>query len=885
MSSVNRNYVILLIISAILIGAYATIGQVLIFRECMVVFYGNELCIGIIFGSWLFGVASGAYMGGRGSARLSGISSIQAKMANRSAKEAIFVFTCILAVMALLLPLQVFCIRTFRCAFSMPPGQLLPITSIVLSSAFIIIPFSFTIGFIFPFTCNIFTGLSKESATDIGNVYILEGLGSLLAGLIFTFILVSRVSTFETISIFSTIVLIDLIFLLSHLRPSPSRMYLMVGCALLLASYLGLLLSQTMANIDRYLVKKRWTSTNPNIQFVESVDSKYENIVVGKQEAQYSVYGNGQYTFSFPDEYLYSQIAHLVMIQHPCPAQALLIGGGLVGLIREMLKHPVDELDYVELDPKLIQLTRKYLPLEDKEALSDKRVTIFNADGRYFIKHIGNKKYDLIFANTPDPSTALLNRFYTREFFQEIKRRLNKGGIFVTKISSAVNYIGPDVGNYTGSVYHTIASAFPYVRVSPGQTNYFFAANEPDTVNFDISILAKRYKDRNIKSDYFSGFTFYTILQPEQVSFIEDRLKRETGFQLNTDQRPITYFFNLLLWDQFTGGKLVALFHSLGGVKLRYFLIPIFILLALRLIYVGLKARFSQAGQATSHSYGLTALNSQIVRFNSLISIITIGFAGIAIEIVLIYAFQNIYGYVYERIGLIVSLFMFGLASGGYIANKWIAGARLRIIGMVEGLLFILCRSGGHSTGSPGSKPDCQDIAPKGSDNLNIRWSKALLKTEVGVVCLAILLPLMLRLFTAQWFNLEATRVVAASFFLALITIAGFLTGLGFPIASKLYLQTNGLHHKREDEPERPSDAIVTRNVSVTAGLIDSADHCGAFLGALLTGVIFVPLFGQTGACIIIAGLNISSAVLLWHFIRCNKIIKAHQKQDKGLKP
>lgn len=885
MSSINRNYIILIIISAILIGAYATVGQVLIFRECMVVFYGNELCIGIIFGSWLFGVASGAYMGGRCSAKISSISLIQAKTADKSAKDMIFVFSCILAVMALLLPLQVFCIRIFRCVFSVEPGQLLHITSIILSSTFIIIPFSFTIGFIFPFTCNIFTGLSKESATDIGNVYILEGLGSLLGGLIFTFILVSRFTTFETISLFSAIVLIDLILLSSYLRTSRSRTYLRLGCAVLLASYLGLLFPQAMANIDRYLIKKRWTLTNPNIQFVESIDSKYENIVVGRQGDQFSVYGNGQYTFSFPDEYLYSQIAHLVMIQHPRPCRVLLMGGGLAGLIREMLKHPVDELDYVELDPRLIEVTKKHLPLKDKEALSDKRVKIFNEDGRYFIKHIRNKKYDLIFANAPDPSTALLNRFYTREFFQEIKTRLNKGGIFVTKISSAVNYIGPDMGNYTGSVYHTIASIFPYVRVTPGQINYFFATNEQDTVNFDIPILAKRYKDQNIKSDYFSEFTFYTLLQPEQVSFIESRLKRDTEFQLNTDQRPITYFFNLLLWDQFTGGKLAALFHLLGGVQLRYFLIPIFILLALRLIYVGLKARFSQAvisasqaGQPADHSYGLIAFNSQIVRFNSLISIITIGFAGIAIEIVLIYAFQNIYGYVYERIGLIVSLFMFGLASGGYIANKRIAGHRLRITGMEEGRPLTLAMPSSRPISSLGCKPERQEMAAKGSDNLKIIWSKALLKIGVAVACLSFLLPFMLRLFTGQWFNLEVTRVGAASFFLVLIIIAGVLTGLGFPIASKLYLQTYGLDDICKAEPVYSPllsgltpGSTPTCNVSITAGLIDSADHCGAFLGALLTGVIFVPLFGQAGACIIVAALNISSAVLLWHFIRCNK--------------
>ena len=58
--------------------------------------------------------------------------------------------------------------------------------------------------------------------------------------------------------------------------------------------------------------------------------------------------------------------------------------------------------------------------------------------------------------------------------------------------------------------------------------------------------------------------------------------------------------------------------------------------------------------------------------------------------------------------------------------------------------------------------------------------------------------------------------------------------GLEFPIAGKLYLMRKG-------------------ELGTTAGTIDSADHAGAFIGALLTGVLFVPLFGISGSCIIIA--------------------------------
>ncbi len=48
----------------VFVGRYATIAQVLIIREFLVVFFGSELRIGIILGTWPFGVASGAAAGG-----------------------------------------------------------------------------------------------------------------------------------------------------------------------------------------------------------------------------------------------------------------------------------------------------------------------------------------------------------------------------------------------------------------------------------------------------------------------------------------------------------------------------------------------------------------------------------------------------------------------------------------------------------------------------------------------------------------------------------------------------------------------------------------------------------------------------------------------------
>ena len=779
----NRTWLFVLF-SMVFIGCYATIAQVLIIREFIVVFFGNELCFGIILGTWLFGVASGAATGGRIVDRL---------------REHVPVFTLVLVLMCVILPLELILIRVLRYILDVPAGQYIPILSLLFSSILIITPFSFTIGLAFPLACKMVRGFTRDSAVDIGFMYVLESVGSLIGGLLFTFVLVSRFQPFAITLILDCFLFLNIFLILLFFKERFFKKGHSFACLLLFFVAFILLVSGTVNKIDNYFINARWNSSNPDIRLLESIDSRYENIVIGVRDDQYSVFGNGQYNFAFPDDYENSQIAHLVMTQHPAPKRVLLIGGGMGGLIREMLKHSIDELHYIELDPVLIESTKKYLPPDELEALSDERVKIFHVDGRYFVKRAGKAdKYDLIFVNIPDPSTAFLNRFYTSEFFQEANGILEKDGVFATGVSSAVNYLGEEVGNYVGSIYQTMHSVFPHVIVSPGQTNYFFASNSFDTATFDIQALAKRYVERGVKSEYFSEHVFNTLLPPGRVKFIGDEIKSRKELSVNTDTKPVTYFFNLMLWDKLTGSQLGSVLKLFERSHLKIILIPIFVFLVCRIVYVIVFRRSLDVQQ----------------RFNSIAVVATTGFAGMALEIILIYAFQNIYGYVYEKIGLIIAVFMFGLAMGGGLSNR-----------------MILQRTTAGGEGLPGKVS-----ARKEKD-----WIKILMVLEAFIVVYAFIMPLVLNQLSFLFFNSEYL-------FMILVVITGVLTGIEFPISSKLYFLRKG-------------------ELGATAGTIDSADHTGAFIGAILTGVLFVPIFGITGSCVIIAGLNLMSLLfLIYHF-------------------
>jgi len=765
-----------LLTAVVLIGTQATMAQVILVRELLVVFYGNELCLGVILGTWLFGVALGA---GLGAKVLSGCQN----------KQTIFLF--LLLALCLMLPGQVVAIRLLRFIIHVPYGQHISILSLLLSSPLIIMPFSFVVGFIFPFSAHVFKGFTKGAATDIGAVYILESLGSLLGGVVFTFALAPRASSFYAMALLDSVVLTNLLLLSIFIEGVGARLrlrrmpLLLAGISLSVA--LWLIVSGDIRDVEDFFIRKRWESLNPGIELVASADTRYQNIALGKEAGQYSVYASGQHAFSFPNPYEYGPIAHLVMLEHPAPKRVLLIGGGVGGLLSEMLKYPLEELHYVELDPKLLGITRPYLPEEEKRALEDSRVKVFYLDGRHFVKESrGRYRYDLIFIHMPDPSTASLNRFYTLEFFKEAKALLEPQGVLVTSVSSAVAYIGEMVGNYTGSIYQTLKEVFPYVAVTPGQTNYYLASSAPDTVTTDIPTLTSRYKERGVQSDYFSEFHLFTYLQPEQVRFIERRLQNRKDTPLNTDSRPVTYFFNLLLWEQFAGGQLMPVLHAMSRVKLWYFFVALGAFLLVRLLMVRL----------------LPPSIKRQRRFNCLLAIATTGFAGIVLEIILIFSFQNVYGYIYERIGLIVALFMMGLALGGYLSNTVILKGQR----------------------------DC---------------SRALMWIVMGVVSYSLVLIPILRWFPATMSGSEAL-------FMFLVVIPGLLTGMEFPIASKLYME--------EVAGPLPTKAA---EMGFTAGILDSVDHAGAFVGAILVGVVLLPVLGVEGACWVAGALNGVSFILL----------------------
>src|SRR5208283_3928210 len=149
----------------------------------------------------------------------------------------------------------------------------------------------------------------------------------------------------------------------------------------------------------------------PRQHIVARANSPYGKLLVMESDGQFDFIENGVPLTSTRDDQHVEETVHYAMAQRPDARQVLLVGGGISGTARELLKYNLRRVDYVELDPLILEFGRKYLP----QSLADSRIKIINTDGRLFVRQTA-EKYDVVIVDVPEPATAQLNRFFTVEF-------------------------------------------------------------------------------------------------------------------------------------------------------------------------------------------------------------------------------------------------------------------------------------------------------------------------------------------------------------------------------------------------------------------------------------------------------------------------------------
>ncbi len=345
--------------------------------------------------------------------------------------------------------------------------------------------------------------------------------------------------------------------------------------------------------------------------------------------------------YSYPDLASSEESVHFALLQNPLAKKALLIGGGAGGSLRQALKYPLEEIDYVELDPEIIRFSLQYLPASEQEIFQNRRIHTFYQDGRAFINST-KKIYDIIILNLPEPATAQINRFYTEEFFQKVKERLTKQGIFSFRVPSAENYISVELQDFLASLYFSLKEVFPFIEIVPGDTNIFLASFHP--LFLDYEEISRRIENLNLRNIYVSPQLLISRLNKLRVKYLKEKITSGEK-TINHDLAPVSYFYNSVLWSTHFRGLEAKVFSFFSKISTFWLLDFPLLLFLISLFILSLKRKKT---------------------YFFMVPLAVMGLTTIVVEIIVIIAFQIYCGYVYQKIALLFACFMLGLFSGSF---------------------------------------------------------------------------------------------------------------------------------------------------------------------------------------------------------------------------
>jgi spermidine synthase len=806
-----------------LIGFTSVIAQIVLMRELIVVFYGNEISLGIMLAGWLLWTAIGSSLSGQVSARL------------RDSRK---LMACLETLIAAVFPLTILAVRASRPVLQSVPGEILGPAPMFLTSFVTLSVFCLLSGGLFAAGSRLCADEARTStASAASSVYLLEAAGSGLGGILASLVLIRYFTSFE-IALFLALLNLLAAAWVGVRTPSYRRalLALILIAALLIPRAARLLEAKSLALL--------WHG----FSLVESRNSIYGNLALVATSESRSLFENGLRVLTVPDPSAAEESVHFALLEHSAPRSLLLIGGGINGSLAQALQYSsLERLEYVELDPAILGVAERHFAQAWNRVRSDPRVRIHPMDGRLFLK-TSNSKFDVIIINLPDPFTAQLNRFYTQEFFIEAAEKLNPGGVLSFQVTSSENYISQELADLLRCLQKTLRAVFPQVVAIPGETVHFLASNQPGSLTLDPSELMTRLRERRIRTQYVREYYIPFRMSPDRMLDLQLQIEPQPATPINRDFTPIAYYFDVVLWSSRFHSHWRELLESLA--RLRFGAVAGAV--ALGLFGLALLAALYERTRVVRHrgcgapADGLPPL----LRHNATLGlcVAAMGFTLLGLEVLLLLGFQALYGYVYQQLSILVAVFMVGMAAGAWLA------LRSRKLESPLGL---------SSRGVPQARDDEESRKSRArflaSLGMTIHTSlDATLSADtrragqfefLRLALLQLLAALSPLLLYALFVLLEGVRSLAALLtisqmvFPMLALIAGLMGGYQFPLASRIYLA-------RSDNSNR------------NPGMLYALDLLGACLGAVALSAYLLPVYGFLRTAMLMAVVNLAPAAL-----------------------
>lgn len=557
-------------------GIASVVTQLLFVRELLAQFQGNELIIALVLFNWLV---------------LGGIGTRLALGAGNPRRP---VLVGLSLALALLGALALAAMRILRPAL-FGTGISVGFYPILLFSLLTMAPYALLVGYVLPYS--LFTLRKVMPGYPGTRVYLADNLGDIGGGVLFTFVLVIWTTPM------AAALLAHLPLIIAAVRLARGRFGRWVAPVAV-----GAVLLCTWLAEERLIAP-------PVGRLVHYEESRFARLTVLQDQEQITLFADGRPMSASQDLALAEQLVHYPLCQVD-RARRILLLSAQGGMMEEIAKYHPEVIDYVELDPAVARLMRRFGLLPPLPGLH-----FVTADGRAWLRKT-RTLYDAILVNLPEPDTFQLNRFFTDQFFALAARHLTPGGIFSFNVEGAANRLTDAQRHKLSSLWVTARRSFAHVALLPGERIFFLCAQHP----LDLDIPG-RLATLGIATQV-AGPYFYGDVTSGRIGDLGRRIDKSAP--VNRDTRP---YLMQVMWAQW--------FTKFGDSP-HHFMVVAAVLLALYLLRM-------RREEYILFSTGLLAMGS---------------------EIVLIFAFQIFLGYVYSKIGMIVTAFLAGLLPGAWLGTR-----------------------------------------------------------------------------------------------------------------------------------------------------------------------------------------------------------------------
>ena len=554
--------------SILCIGFFGLLAQALLFRFFLSVFDGNELSIGLFFFSWLIWVCIGAWLAKR-------------QFISKLAK-----YFYILII--LYLPLYLLQQYLFTNAQTLLGGTSFELVSLNLLIPFVLFcnaPVSFMTGFLFVLG----TEWIKESSVPVVQIYIYESLGSFIGALAVTLLLFAGYTEEPIFLVATFIVLLSVlphVFFKSGFINRFSRPIILV----LMAFAVLMLFTGYSQKWNNYNNRIEWRNYLNQGKYEGSFFTPQAKYLYGTYRGEFVVTAWNSTYESLPNTEVSSRIVGEYLSQNPKAEKVLVIGPGSFSICRTFNKFSqIKEVVWLDTDSDYSKYLLKIMPEEFRVNTFDIKTSKY--DIRKYIQKT-NSKFDLIVLNLPNPSTLLLNRYFTLEFFQQLKRITTQNGVIGINFPAGANYMGTELSFMGGSLLFTLRQVYDHIVLKPGDVSCFFAATHKDIVSDIGTVLEKRLNGIKGIRNIFNPENIRSVFETNRIAFQIKRYNKvieqyPSEMFLNTDKNPKSFLFTLLFTIKKLGGTgfSISKLNMLLQVVFPVMILILFIYFLLRCFY------------------------------------------------------------------------------------------------------------------------------------------------------------------------------------------------------------------------------------------------------------------------------------------------------------